>query len=57
MSDEVDEAKTRRLFILERMIDPHIDAKIMVENMHAAWRWAETGELPSATIVSPWKRP
>lgn len=50
MADSNDD-QTVRLFLAEKLVDPHIDGKIMVENLNQYWQWIKTGQLPSAIVT------
>ena len=43
-----DQDEIRRSFIFDKLSDPSIDGRILVENMDLIFRWLTKGELPKA---------
>lgn len=42
-----DPNEIRRAFILDKLADPSIDGRILIENMQAVFSWLTTGDVPS----------
>ncbi len=41
-----DPDEIRRAFIFDKMAEPNIDGRILVENLEFVFRWLKSGEVP-----------